>query len=143
VEAPSAKGPTGAPGRLAQETRIGKEKRGAMRGRPGGGRQGHLPGGVTGRDGRASRYAFRELRLACPCALCVDEWTGAPRLDPATVPANVRPLDVKSVGRYALQFSWSDGHNSGIYTYDRLRSLDPTAPARAPAKPAGQRLPRA
>jgi DUF971 family protein len=80
-------------------------------------------------DGHVGRYAHRVLRLACPCALCVDEWTGQPRLDPASVPADVRVLDLRPVGRYALQFSFSDGHATGLYAYDRLRSLDATAPA--------------
>jgi ATP-binding protein involved in chromosome partitioning len=50
-------------------------------------------------------------------------------MDPNRVLMSVRPLDIRRVGRYALQFSWSDLHGSGIYTYDQLRSLDPTAPA--------------
>jgi ATP-binding protein involved in chromosome partitioning len=83
-------------------------------------------------DGHESRLPLRPLRLACPCALCVDEMTGEPRLDPATVPKDVKALEFRAVGRYAIQFIWSDGHNSGIYTYDRLRSLDPKAPAAEP-----------
>ena len=57
------------------------------------------------------------------CAACVDEFTGARRLDPATVPADVHALTTGTIGRYALNFRWSDGHDSGIYTYARLRSL--------------------
>jgi len=71
----------------------------------------------------------------------VDEWTGEPRLDPRTVPMDVRPLEVRSVGRYALQFTWSDAHNSGIYTYDKLRALDRTAPAAGIEPPKGRSLP--
>lgn len=74
-------------------------------------------------DGRESRYDVRELRLACGCARCVDEWSGEGRLDPATVPEDVHPLRIEPVGRYAIQIEWSDGHGSGIYPYDRLREL--------------------
>jgi len=74
-------------------------------------------------DGVESDYDVRTLRLACACAQCVDEWSGAGRLDPAAVPADVHPLQIEGVGRYALQISWSDGHASGIYPFRRLREL--------------------
>ena len=69
-------------------------------------------------------YDVRALRLACACAVCVDEWTGDQRLDPAAVPEDVKPLRIESVGRYAIQIAWSDGHESGIYPFVRLRELD-------------------
>jgi ATP-binding protein involved in chromosome partitioning len=74
-------------------------------------------------DGRESRYDVRELRLACGCAHCVDEWSGEGRLDPASVPEDVHPLRIEPVGRYAIQIEWSDGHSSGIYPFRRLREL--------------------
>jgi ATP-binding protein involved in chromosome partitioning len=74
-------------------------------------------------DGRESVYDVRELRLACACASCVDEWSGAGRLDPASVPEDVRPVSIRPVGRYAIQIDWSDGHTSGIYPFRRLREL--------------------
>jgi ATP-binding protein involved in chromosome partitioning len=79
---------------------------------------------ITWRDGLESVYSVRELRLACGCAACVDEWSGEGRLDPDSVPADVRPLRIESVGRYAIQVTWSDGHATGIYTFERLRELD-------------------
>jgi len=78
---------------------------------------------ITWADGRESAYDVRELRLACGCAHCVDEWTGQGRLDPDSVPADVHPLKVEKVGRYAIQIRWSDGHESGIYPFRRLRDL--------------------
>jgi len=77
-------------------------------------------------DGHISRLPFRALRQACPCALCMDEWTGKRLGDPNRVLMSVKPLDIRRVGRYGLQFNWSDLHGSGIYTYDYLRSLDPS-----------------
>ena len=74
-------------------------------------------------DGHESRYEVRALRLACRCAQCVDEWSGEARLEPGAVPEDVHPLRIESVGRYALQIAWSDGHDSGIYPFRRLREL--------------------
>lgn len=74
-------------------------------------------------DGHESLYEVRSLRLACGCAQCVDEWSGEERLDPSSVPEDVHPLRIESVGRYAIQIQWSDGHGSGIYPFRRLREL--------------------
>ena len=78
---------------------------------------------ITWSDGHESRYDVRDLRLACGCASCVDEWTGVERLDPASVPEDVHPLRLDTVGRYAIHIDWSDGHSTGIYPFERLRAL--------------------
>ena len=80
-------------------------------------------------DGVRSEYEPRFLRLRCPCAGCVDEMTGIRTLRPEDVAEGVYPTAIEYVGRYALQFNWSDGHNTGLYPYDYLRRLweeDPT-----------------
>lgn len=74
-------------------------------------------------DGHAAIYGAAPLRLACRCALCEDEWTGQRRIEASAVPADIRCLKSQPVGRYGLQFHWSDGHSTGIYTFDRLREL--------------------
>jgi ATP-binding protein involved in chromosome partitioning len=74
-------------------------------------------------DGSETRIDVRELRLACGCAHCVDEWSGEERLDASSVPEDVHPLRIEPVGRYAIQIAWSDGHASGIYPFRRLREL--------------------
>jgi DUF971 family protein len=61
------------------------------------------------------------MRDACPCAGCVEEGTGRKILDPATIPADIRPLGISPVGSYAVQFRWSDGHETGIYSWETLR----------------------
>jgi len=78
---------------------------------------------ITWGDGAKSVFEVRDLRLACGCAHCVDEWTGNERLDPSSVPDDVHPLAVEAVGRYAIQIRWSDGHDTGIYPFERLRRL--------------------
>jgi DUF971 family protein len=90
-------------------------------------------------DGHRSRHAFRALRERCPCAHCVDEWTGEGRLDPSTISDDIHPKEVGRVGAYALRFTWSDGHLTGIYTFRLLRELcECEACARARAEgPAG------
>jgi ATP-binding protein involved in chromosome partitioning len=85
--------------------------------------------GVTWADGAESLLDVRALRLACGCAQCVDEWTHQQRLDADAVPADVHPVKITGVGRYAIQIEWSDGHGSGIYPFRRLRELGDASPA--------------
>jgi ATP-binding protein involved in chromosome partitioning len=70
-------------------------------------------------------YPARALRLACPCAACVEEMSGRPLLDPAVVPRDVRPLSVALVGAYGMRINWSDNHSTGIYTFEHLRRICP------------------
>lgn len=78
---------------------------------------------ITWSDGHASRYAWRHLRLHCPCALCVHEWTGERLLHADRVPAGIRAVRLERVGAYALRFVWSDGHDTGLYPFPLLRQL--------------------
>ncbi len=74
-------------------------------------------------DGRRCQYDVRELRLACPCAGCVHEWTGKKILQESSVAQDVHPMNLESVGLYGIRIQWSDGHDTGIYSYDHLLSL--------------------
>ena len=74
-------------------------------------------------DGHLSPYPPHALRRACRCAHCEDEWTGAARLDPGAIPASIRVVEVKPVGRYGLSLNFSDGHGTGIYTFTHLRDI--------------------
>ena len=65
----------------------------------------------------------RALRLSCPCAGCHDEMTGVPLLDPEQVPEDIRPVSLELVGTYGLRVTWSDGHDTGIYTFEALRRV--------------------
>ena len=79
-------------------------------------------------------FAARDLRLACPCAGCVEEMSGRPLLNPALVSPDVRPLTVALVGAYGLKIGWSDGHSTGIYTFERLREACPCGRCRGEAR---------
>lgn len=79
--------------------------------------------GVEWNDGHTTALPYRWLRGQCPCAHCVDEWTGERKVGEAEVPFNVEPVHVKSVGRYALQIVWNDKHDAGLYSYEYLRDL--------------------
>lgn len=76
-------------------------------------------------DGHEAVYPARFLRLACSCAACVDEMSGARTLREEKIPADTHPLKISLVGRYAVHIQWSDGHGSGIYGFDALRKLCP------------------
>lgn len=78
---------------------------------------------ITWSDGAESILSVRALRLACRCAHCVDEWTGAETLEPDSVPQDVHPRKIAPVGRYGIRIEWSDGHSAGIYSFRRLREL--------------------
>lgn len=79
--------------------------------------------GIAWNDGHESVYAVKTLREKCPCAHCVDEWTGEKRIAPGSIPDTIRPVKLHSVGLYAVQIQWNDGHDTGLYTHEYLRNL--------------------
>ena len=77
-------------------------------------------------DGHRAVYSWKHLRDHCPCAGCREERDKPP--DPFRIlkPNELVSLDAVSmprVGRYAYKIVWSDGHDTGIYTLEHLRSL--------------------
>jgi DUF971 family protein len=83
---------------------------------------------LTWPDGHTDRLDYRHLRGECPCAKCRDEWTGERTLDPANIPADIRLEGLEGIGNYAVRLQWSDGHGSGIYTWEALANLAAGAP---------------
>jgi DUF971 family protein len=87
---------------------------------------------ITWSDGHASRYEFAYLRQHCPCAVCNDERTRKESLT-GTSPTAVLPMfkpkvtakSAKAVGNYAIHIEFSDGHSTGIYSFDHLREICP------------------
>jgi DUF971 family protein len=74
-------------------------------------------------DDTETRYSAPRLRRACPCAGCINEWTGEKVLRDESVSDDVSFTHVSVVGRYALNFHFSDGHNTGIFSFKYLRDL--------------------
>ena len=78
---------------------------------------------VRWHDGRADRLGFEHLRNHCPCATCVDEWSGKRRALTLLLPTNFAPRKLVPVGNYGVQIHWNDGHETGIYSHYLLRRL--------------------
>ena len=74
-------------------------------------------------DARENRFYAANLRRACPCAGCVNEWTGERTLKPDTIADDIVIDNLSLVGRYAVNFRFSDNHDTGIFSYKYLREL--------------------
>ena len=79
-------------------------------------------------DGERREYIFAELRDRCPCATCREKRAApAPKtLFPVLQLQEAQPLSIKGmtpVGHYAYSIEFSDGHDTGIYTFELLREL--------------------
>lgn len=74
-------------------------------------------------DGAETKYYAVHLRRSCPCAGCINEWTGEKQLDDDKVPDDLSFRHISIVGRYALNFHFSDGHDTGIFSFAFLRKL--------------------
>ncbi len=92
---------------------------------------------VEWKDGAVSHFSLVGLRDACPCASCVDELTGRKVLDPKTIPAGIHIRSCDYVGNYAIRIAWSDGHDSGIYSFRFLRDLADLMENVPPSPPVG------
>jgi len=91
---------------------------------------------ITWADGHASHFDFVYLRDNCPCATCNDQRAKKESLgesSPAFASSPALPMfkpkpkaqSAQAVGQYAIQISFSDGHSTGIYSYEHLRSICP------------------
>lgn len=95
---------------------------------------------IDWKDGHTSEYGLEYLRDKCPCAACTGAHGTPPRQPtaPGTAvspfqmyQAKLKMLGVEPVGNYAIRINWSDGHNTGIYSYDHLREICPCAECRS------------
>ncbi len=78
---------------------------------------------ISWSDDANTSYNAVQLRRACPCASCVNEWTGEKILNDEKISDDISFLKTSMVGRYALNFHFSDGHETGIFTFQYLRKL--------------------
>lgn len=88
---------------------------------------------IDWKDGHHSSWTFAWLRNACPCATCNEEREKSGRAPGEAKPkaqsllmlyeAPVRPVETTPVGKYAMKFKWTDGHESGIYSWEYLRRV--------------------
>lgn len=74
-------------------------------------------------DDSETRFNAVQLRRSCPCAGCVNEWTGEKQLKDETIPEDLTFTHISIVGRYALNFHFADGHSTGIFSFKYLREL--------------------
>jgi len=101
---------------------------------------------IDWKDGHHSEYPLAWLRDRCPCATCTGAHGAPPQQTNYSAPqANPFPmfkpalkmLDVVPVGNYALQLKWNDGHQSGIYSWEYLRSICPCGECQSSRATAG------
>ena len=77
-------------------------------------------------DGSECYLVLRDMRRTCPCAGCGGESDLLGRVAPPKVEHNSSSYEMRGwqmVGGYAIQPTWNDGHNTGIYSFDYLRRL--------------------
>jgi DUF971 family protein len=80
---------------------------------------------IAWEDGAETAYAYELLRWKCPCATCAGEMgiPGQLQFVESLRPEQYQLRSIELVGNYALRPTWADGHDTGIYAFDRLRAL--------------------
>ena len=94
---------------------------------------------IDWKDGHHSSYGNEYLRDWCPCASCTGAHGTEPRKKTSEAKASPfqmytpkpKMLAIEPIGSYAFRIDWNDGHNTGIYSYDHLRSICPCADCKA------------
>jgi DUF971 family protein len=96
---------------------------------------------IDWKDNHRSEYSLAYLRDECPCATCTGAHGTEPQKSTYSVPPSpfqmykptLKMLKVDPVGHYAIHIDWSDGHSTGIYSFDHLRKICPCDECRAAA----------
>ena len=98
---------------------------------------------IDWKDHHHSEFPLAYLRDECPCASCTGAHGTAPQKsdyasqvpDPKNPFPMFKPtlkmLHVEPVGHYAMRIDWSDGHNTGIYSFEHFRNICPCEECRA------------
>ncbi len=79
---------------------------------------------VSWEEGKPASYETFDLRFACPCANCIDENTGVQILTKESIATDISVVRHQLVGRYGMSIHFSDGHNTGIYKFSKLKGLE-------------------
>jgi DUF971 family protein len=81
-------------------------------------------------DGLESVYPVRFLRAKCPCAACREFRDKAAKTRlmvlNSTHDGPIVATSAQMVGNYAIRIDFSDGHVTGIYSFEYLRELAET-----------------
>ncbi|MCG8374388.1 MAG: DUF971 domain-containing protein [Balneolales bacterium] len=84
---------------------------------------------IEWKDGKKSEYPLFGLRKNCPCVTCRGGHASMNEFEPEAFflenPPRMNITNAKPIGNHALQITWIDGHNSGMYRWETLRWLDP------------------
>jgi DUF971 family protein len=94
---------------------------------------------IDWKDNHRSEYSLAYLRDECPCASCTGAHGTEPQKSDYSAPPNpfqmykpaLKMLKVDPVGHYAIHIDWSDGHSTGIYSFDHLRKICPCEQCRS------------
>lgn len=79
-------------------------------------------------DGHTSVFPLDALREACPCASCKGHavtYIPPPSTEESSPSRRWTDVTVETAGSIGLRIEWDDGHNAGIFRWDRLRELQP------------------
>lgn len=89
---------------------------------------------IDWKDGHHTSYGLAYLRDNCPCAVCTGSHGTEPQKTNYSNPSPfqmykpvLKMLACEAVGNYAIKINWNDGHSSGIYSFEYLRTIDPAA----------------
>lgn len=85
---------------------------------------------IDWKDGHKSDYPLVYLRDRCPCAGCTGAHGTPPRPKTENTPfpmfqPRLRMESIEPVGNYAIRIVWSDGHSTGIYSFEHFRKICP------------------
>jgi DUF971 family protein len=88
---------------------------------------------IDWQDGQKSVYTISYLRSMCPCAQCKalraeqQQRKSLLRVLPGNYSQPLTAVGAELVGNYAIRIDWSDQHGTGIYSFDYLKEISPTA----------------
>ena len=83
---------------------------------------------ITWENSTETILSLKYMRNECPCAGCKGETillkTYRPPAPTVVTPEMYQVKDIEVVGGYAIQITWMDEHNTGIYSWDYIKQLE-------------------